>query len=49
MTEATTMLTFSGLQNGTLVNTDAAPTVSAKSSLEMTGMDQRQLRELYLN
>lgn len=43
------MLTFSGLQNGTLVNTDAAPTVSAKSSLEMTGMDQRQLRELYLN
>ena len=37
------------LQNGTLVNTTAAPSVSAKPSLEMTGMDQRQLRELYLN
>ena len=37
------------LQNGALVNTAAAPSVDAKPSLEMTGMERRQLRELYLN
>jgi hypothetical protein len=37
------------LQNGTLINTDAAPSVNTKPSLEMTDMERRQLRELYLN
>ena len=37
------------LQNGTLVNTDAAPSVSSKPTVEMTGTERRQLRELYLN
>lgn len=37
------------LQNGTLVNTDTSQSANAKPVVAMTGMDQRQLRELYLN